>query len=266
MVGGRILCRARRARDAHVGDPAVAERGERGAREATSADEQHRMAAQSVIRLSARSSAGRRGTGPLRRCRSRSSPARRLRGALEEALELGVVVPRFGRARASGEPGRRSPSPTTTDSSPDATADRCPATALPCTNPKVVAVVGLEAGDQPTARIASCTAVTGEQPSGIEVEVGLEAVAGGHDDRPAGRHGRQDARCCVFRVRRKDARACRIRRSCDSRSGRSAQKDSTRGRRGPIRADTGCSQSRHDPASSGHDRARQRRRQPPFVA
>ena len=70
---------------------------------------------------------------------ARSSPcARSARRAGRAARGRGSWCPRRAPVRATRRTWPAiSPSPTTTDSSPDATAKRCPATALPCTKPKV---------------------------------------------------------------------------------------------------------------------------------
>ena len=134
-------------------------------------------------------------------------PPRRLRGALEEALEL-------GRRGALGAGALERAAHLAGDLAladdhglePGCHGEQVPGHGVAVHEPEGRAqLVGLEArnrADGPDRLVHGRHGAVAL--GGVEVEVGLEAIAGGHDDRALqGVVAVEDTRCCVFRVRRK---------------------------------------------------------------
>ena len=208
VVVRELRAAARRGVDPHVGDPAVAQRGERRAGEAARADEQHsglrpvRDAALGEVEGEAHERAALAADARLV-----LDPPRGLRGALEEALELGgggaVGAGLFERAaHLAGDLAL---------ADDDGFEAGCHGEQVPGDGIAVheaegaAQLVGLEAGHG--AHGPDRLVHRGHRRGALgrlEVEVGLEPVAGGHDDRAV--HGVmpvEDAGRRLFRVRRK---------------------------------------------------------------
>ena len=186
---GEFLRPARRRVHVHVGHAALAEGREARAGVCAGSDEEHPGRAQSVMRLSARSSARRTIDRPALVMPVRFLTPREVRDATWKSRSSSLLTVPDARAASSA---RRtwpaiSPSPTTTDSSPLETEKRCSATPWSL-------MTALDArsssASTPDAALTALITVSADAAAprrracsiGVHVEVGLETVAGREHD------------------------------------------------------------------------------------